>query len=164
MKIFSDEEIMAEIESALKDKKENERRIIVFADDMCTYTLADGVGTAKMGYPANAFIIRVPSSSRVTPKMILKAFELGADGVFLGECEEAVSPFPSTLKVIKENVEKARIALKEAGIEPERIQYSPFVTVMFPKFVNLIKKLNEIASKEIPEEKRRKLHVLEVIE
>jgi len=35
---------------------------------------------------------------------------------------------------------------------------------MFPKFVNLIKKLNEIASKEIPEEKRRKLHVLEVIE
>lgn len=137
----------------------------MFADDMCTYTLADGVGTAKLRYDSNVYIIRVPSSSRVTPNMMIRAFEMGADGIFLGECEEAVSPYPETLKVIEENVKKAREALRNAGIEEERIQYSPFVTVMFKKFVNLANKMVKIADKygEIPEEKRRKLRVLEVV-
>jgi len=165
LKIFSNDEIMAEIEMALKDKGKGEKRIIMFADDMCTYTLADGVGTAKLRYDSNVYIIRVPSSSRVTPNMMIRAFEMGADGIFLGECEEAVSPYPETLKVIEENVKKAREALRNAGIEEERIQYSPFVTVMFKKFVNLANKMVKIADKygEIPEEKRRKLRVLEVV-
>lgn len=166
LKIFSNGEVMAEIEAALKDKKDGEKRILIFADNMCTYTLADGVGTAKMKYPSNTYIIRVPSSSRVTPKMILKAFEMGADGIFLGECEEAVSPYPNTLKAIKENVEKVRDALSKAGIEADRIQYSSFVTVMFKKFVNLTNKMAEIADKygNIPEEKRKKLNIVEVVQ
>ena len=166
LKLFSNDEIMAEIEAAVKDKKEGEHRILIFADDMCTYTLADGVGTAKLKYPTDTFIIRVPSSSRVTAKMMLKAFELGADGIFLGECEEAVSPYPGTIEAIKYNVEKAREALKNAGISPERIQYSTFVTVMFQKFVKIANKMHEIAEKEgeIEKEKRMRLGKIEVIE
>jgi len=164
LKIFSNDEIMAEIEAAVKNKKEGEHRILIFADDMCTYTLADGVGTSKMKYPSDTFIIRVPSSSRITPKMMIKAFELGADAIFLGECEEAVSPYPGTLNVIKENVEKAREILKQAGISPERIQYDTFVTVMFPKFVKIANKLHEIAeSEEISKEKRTRLREIEVV-
>ncbi len=164
LKIFSNDEIMAEIEAAVKNKKEGEHRILIFADDMCTYTLADGVGTSKMKYPSDTFIIRVPSSSRITPKMMIKAFELGADAIFLGECEEAVSPYPGTLNVIKENVEKAREILKQAGISPERIQYDTFVTVMFPKFVKIANKLHEIAeSEEISKDKRMRLREIEVV-
>ncbi len=159
LKIFSNDEVMAEIENALKGKKKGEKRILVFADDMCTYTLADSVGTAKMKYDSSAYIIRIPSSSRITPKMMIKAFEMGADGVFLGECEKAVSPYPNTLEAIESNVKKAKEALVEAGIEPERVQYSPFVTVMFQKFVNLVNKMAQNANEfgDIPEEKRKKL-------
>ena len=159
LKIFSNDEVMAEIENALKGKKKGEKRILVFADDMCTYTLADSVGTAKMKYDASTYIIRIPSSSRITPKMMIKAFEMGADGVFLGECEKAVSPYPNTLEAIESNVKKAKEALVEAGIEPERVQYSPFVTVMFQKFVNLVNKMAQNANEfgDIPEEKRKKL-------
>lgn len=159
LKLFSNAEIMAEIEAALAGKKPGERRILVFADDMCTYTLADGVGTAKLPYPVEAYIIRVPSSSRVTPAMLVRAFALGADAVFLGECEEAVSPYPGTLAAIRENVRRAREALEAAGIEPERIQYSAFVTVMFKKFTGLLRSLAEAVKRygEIPEEKRKAL-------
>jgi len=159
LKLFSNAEIMAEIEAALAGKKPGERRILVFADDMCTYTLADGVGTAKLPYPVEACIIRVPSSSRVTPAMLVRAFALGADAVFLGECEEAVSPYPGTLAAIRENVRRAREALEAAGIEPERIQYSAFVTVMFKKFTGLLRSLAEAVKRygEIPEEKRKAL-------
>jgi len=166
LRIYSDDEIMAEIEAALKDKREDEKRILIFADDMCTYTLADSVGTAKREYPPNTYLIRVPSSSRVTPKMMLKTFEMGADGIFLGECEEAVSPYPNTLDVIDENIKKVRTVLSRAGIAPERVNYSPFVTVMLPKFVNTINKMVEIVNKygNIPEEKRRKLSAVEVMQ
>ncbi len=159
LKLFSNAEIMAEIEAALAGKRPGERRILVFADDMCTYTLADGVGTAKLPYPVEAYIIRVPSSSRVTPAMLIRAFALGADAVFLGECEEAVSPYPGTLAAIRENVRRAREALEAVGIEPERIQYSSFVTVMFKKFTGLLRSLAEAVGGygEIPEGKRKAL-------
>lgn len=159
LKLFTNEEIMAEIERALKDKKDGEKRVLMFADDMCTYTLADGVGTAKMNYPPNIYVIRVPSSSRVTPKMILKAFELGADAVFLGECEDAVSPYPGTGEAIKSNIEEVRKVLRAAGIEEERLQFSQFVTVMYTKFVNIGKGLAKMAEElgNVPEEKRKNL-------
>jgi len=159
LRVFTNAELMAEIEAALLDKKEGESRMLLFADDMCTYTLADGVGTSKITYPSDVYIIRVPSSSRVTPKMMLKAFELGADAIFLGECEPAVSPFPGTNEVIKRHIEEAKKVLESAGIEPERIEYSPFVTVMYTRFANLTKKLSRTAKElgPIPEEKRKKL-------
>lgn len=159
LKLFSNSEIMAEIEAALLDKKPDETRILIFADDMCTYTLADGVGTSKINYPADVYIIRVPSSSRITPKMMIKAFELGADAIFLGECEPVVSPFPGTNEAIERHVAEVKKVLESAGIEPERIEYSTFVTVMYTKFANITKKLSRMAKDMggIPEEKRKKL-------
>jgi len=159
LKVFSNEEIMAEIRNAMINKKEGEKRILLFADDLCTYTLADSVGTAKMKYDSSVYIIRVPSSSRITPKMMLKAFEMGADGIFLGECEKAVSPYPNTLEVIERNVNMVREKLIRAGIEPERVDYSSFVTVMLQKFVNLVNGMSEKINKfgDISEEKRKRL-------
>ena len=159
LKVYTNDEIMAQIEAALLDKRPGESRILIFADDMCTYTLADGVGTSKINYPSDVYIIRVPSSSRITPKMLLKAFELGADGIFLGECEPAVSPFPNTNEAIMEHIKAVKEALQKAGIEPERIEYSTFVTVMYTKFANITKKLSRMAKDlgNIPEEKRKAL-------
>ncbi len=85
--------------------------------------------------------------------------------MFLGECEEAVSPFPGSLEAIKDNVERARQALGAVGIEPDRIQYSAFVTVMFKKFTDIIRSLTDKVKQyeEIPEEKRKELEgVVEV--
>ncbi len=159
LKVFSNDEIISAMKAALEDKKEGEVRIIVFADDMCTYTLADGVGTNKLSYPESVHIIRVPSSARVTPKLILKAFELGADAVFLGECEDAVSPFIGTNNAIKENVRKAKEIMKKLGIEEDRVRAESFVTVMYGKFVKIMEEMESLARKygNIPEEVRRRI-------
>ena len=159
LKVFSNSKIMEEIESALEDKKPGDNRILLFADDMCTYRLADNAGTAKMRYSSDILIIRVPSSSRVTPEMMAKAFELGADGIMLGECEPAVSPYPGTAQAITKNVEKLKQMLQKSGIEPERALFSPYVTVMLSKFVNETNKMSDMTRKlgNIPEDKRKKL-------
>ena len=50
------------------------------------YGGADTAGTARMQYPPNVRIIRVMCSGRISPSMIFKAFQEGADGVFVGGC------------------------------------------------------------------------------
>jgi heterodisulfide reductase subunit A len=141
--MYTNQQIMENIKGALANKKEGETKIIVFADDTCTYRLADSVGTAKLSYSSDAIIIKVPSGSRVTPKMVLESFKLGADGVFIGECEDKTSPYPHSGEVIRKNVSLLKKILEEEGIAPDRITFVQFVTVMLKGFINEIDTLAE---------------------
>ncbi len=58
-------------------------RIIAFACNWCAYAAADLAGVSRVQYPANIRIIRVMCSGRVNPGFILKALQLGADGVLV---------------------------------------------------------------------------------
>jgi len=60
-----------------------EPKIIAFCCNWCAYSAADLAGISRLQYPANMRIIRVMCSGRVNPNFILKAFEMGADGVFV---------------------------------------------------------------------------------
>jgi heterodisulfide reductase subunit A len=155
--VYTDAQLLAEIKSGLESKKKDEIRFLIFADDMTAYKLSDNVGTAKMLYSSNSRIARVPSSSRITPRLMLQAFALGADGLFLAESEEKSSPYPHVISVIESNISQVRSVLKEEGIEGERIKFTQFVTVMLTGFVNntngLANFLKEVGP--IPEEKRK---------
>jgi len=52
----------------------------------CSYAGADLAGTSRITYPANVRVIRVPCSGRVDPLFVVKAFQLGADGVLISGC------------------------------------------------------------------------------
>ena len=58
-------------------------RIIAFACNWCAYSAADLAGVSRFQYPPNMRIIRVMCSGRINPNFILKAFQLGADGVLV---------------------------------------------------------------------------------
>jgi len=58
-------------------------RIITFACNWCAYSAADLAGVSRFQYPPNVRIIRVMCSGRVNPNFILKAFQMGADGVLV---------------------------------------------------------------------------------
>jgi len=58
-------------------------RIVAFACNWCAYAAADLAGVSRVQYPANIRIIRVMCSGRVNPGFILKAIQLGADGVLV---------------------------------------------------------------------------------
>ncbi len=148
LKMFTTDQLLGEIRGALSGKKEGERRIILFADTMCTYKLADSVGTGKKAYADSVRIIRVPSSSRVTATLILQSFVLGADGVFIGDCEAKSTPYPGSIEFTERNVKKAGSILKEAGVNPERLVFFQFATVMIPKFVMLMNKIDRTAAED----------------
>jgi len=58
-------------------------KIITFACNWCAYSAADLAGVSRLQYPPNMRIIRVMCSGRVNPNFILKAFQMGADGVLV---------------------------------------------------------------------------------
>ena len=63
-----------------------EPRIVGFLCNWCSYAGADKAGAAQTAYPPNVSIIKVMCSGRIDPQFVLKAFELGADGVLVLAC------------------------------------------------------------------------------
>jgi F420-non-reducing hydrogenase iron-sulfur subunit len=61
-----------------------EPTIIGFLCNWCAYAGADLAGVSRLQYPANLRTIRTLCSATVRPDQILKAFQKGADGVFVG--------------------------------------------------------------------------------
>ena len=57
--------------------------IVAFACNWCAYSAADLAGVSRFQYPTNIRVIRVMCSGRVSPNFILKAFQMGADGVLV---------------------------------------------------------------------------------
>lgn len=98
-----------------------EPKILGIFCNWCSYAGADMAGTSRMQYPPNVRIIRVLCSGRVDPQFVLKALELGADGVLVAGCH------PGDCHYVKGNYRaERRIALlkrmlEQLGIEPERL-------------------------------------------
>jgi len=66
-----------------KLKQDFDPKIIAFCCNWCSYPAADGAGVNRIQYPPNVRIIRVMCGGRINPSFVLKAFEMGADGVMV---------------------------------------------------------------------------------
>jgi len=96
--------------------------ILGFACNWCTYAGADLAGTSRTQYPPNMKLIRVMCSGRIDPTFILKAFALGADGVFIGGCHPGDCHYiEGNLKAWR-RIEVVKKLLPTFGIEPERLR------------------------------------------
>ncbi len=99
-----------------------EPRIVGFCCNWCSYAGADLAGVSRFQYPPNMRIIRVMCSGRVDPTFILKALEVGADGVLIAGCH------PGDCHYIAGNYKAARRILllkkmlEQLGIERDRVQ------------------------------------------
>ena len=69
--------------SKSKTKNEFDPKIVAFCCNWCSYPAADGAGVNRIQYPPNVRIIRVMCGGRINPSFVLKAFEMGADGVMV---------------------------------------------------------------------------------
>jgi F420-non-reducing hydrogenase iron-sulfur subunit len=68
------------------DQPRFEPRIVGFLCNWCSYTGADLAGVSRMKSAPNLRIVRVMCSGRVDPSFLLRAFQLGADGVLVAGC------------------------------------------------------------------------------
>lgn len=59
-------------------------RVLAFLCNWCAYAGADMAGVSRIQYPPEARVIRTMCSSSVAVENILKAFQMGIDGVLVG--------------------------------------------------------------------------------
>jgi heterodisulfide reductase subunit A1 len=130
----TDEQILSMITGMLKDKKPDETRIISFLDSV-GYVSADNIGINKITVPNSIRIIKIPSMNRIMPKHLLHAFNMGVDGIILGEY-----PYNPMYSKTKEKVEGLKKELVKNNINPDRLA---FYKVYIPYFRGLANRFNE---------------------
>jgi F420-non-reducing hydrogenase iron-sulfur subunit len=75
----------------------------------------------RLTYPTNVKVLKVPCTGRVDVIHILKAFENGADGVYVAGCLEGECHYLVGNLRAKKRVGYAKQLLEECGIGGERV-------------------------------------------
>ncbi|RLC92643.1 MAG: hypothetical protein DRI39_07985 [Chloroflexi bacterium] len=100
----------------------HEPRIVGFLCNWCSYAGADVAGTSRITYPPNIRIIRVPCSGRVDPLLIVKSFQMGADGVLVAGCHPGDCHYSEGNYHARRRLAVLRPFLEYLGIERERLR------------------------------------------
>jgi len=90
----------------------------------CSYAGADLAGTSRKKYPANIRIIKVPCSGRIDPLFIVKALQMGYDGVLISGCHPGDCHYQTGNFRARRRVAITKKFLEYMGVEPQRVQAS----------------------------------------
>jgi F420-non-reducing hydrogenase iron-sulfur subunit len=112
--------------------------ILGFACNWCTYAGADLAGTSRLQYPPNMKLIRVMCSGRVDPTFILKAFAVGADGVFIGGCHPGDCHYLKGNLSTRRRVTALKPLLEAMGISSKRLRLEWISASEGAKFAEVI--------------------------
>ena len=123
--------------------KDFEPVIVAFCCHYCAYTAADMAGSKRISYPANVKIIRVPCSGKVDSIHIMKAFENGADGVYVAGCLEGDCHFKNGNLKARRRVKQVQGILDEIGIEKERVEMVTMSAGMGERFARIAGEITE---------------------
>ena len=118
-----------------------EPRIVGFLCEWCAYTGADLAGTSRLKYPTNVDIIRVMCSGRVDPTFILKAFELGADGVLVCGCHPGDCHYSEGNYKAARRMPLLQTMLEAFGIEPQRFRLEWVSASEGEKFASIVREM-----------------------
>ncbi len=120
-----------------------EPKIIGFLCNWCSYRGADTAGMARLKYPPNLKIIRVPCSGRVSPELVLRAFREGADGVMVLGCHIGDCHYSSGNHRAAKRMPLLKKLIEYAGIEPERLYINWVSAAEGERFATVIREFTE---------------------
>ena len=94
-------------------------------------------------FPKNIRMTRVSCTGKLEIVTLLKAFEDGADGVYVVGCPaDGCHNVQGSLRAAK-RVEAVRQALNELDVEPDRIRMFHLPRGLHPEFVDAAKEMNQ---------------------
>ena len=109
-------------------------QIVAFCCTYCAYSAADLAGSMRLQYSPYVRIVKLPCTGKMDPLFILKAFEKGADGVFVAGCLEGSCHFVNGNINARKRVDYTKSLLSSAGVNPERLEMFNLSSSMGRKF------------------------------
>jgi len=110
-------------------------------------------------YPDTIRIVRVPCTGKVDVLHILRAFEKGADGVYVVGCLEGDCRFENGNLRARKRVEQAKAILNKVGIGGDRVKMFNLSSGEGPKFaeyaVEMTRKIEALGPNPIKKAKEK---------
>jgi coenzyme F420-reducing hydrogenase delta subunit len=97
----------------------------------------------RLSYPVNIKIIKLPCTGKIDVLYLLKAFQNGADGVYVAGCMEGDCHYLTGNLRARKRVEYAKKILDEAGIGSERLAMYNMSAAQGVRFVEVAKEMTE---------------------
>lgn len=133
-----------------------EPELTAFTCIYCGSMAADTAGALRLTYPANVKLFRFPCTGKVDVEYILKAFEEGADGVYIvacpiGNCHHVHGNVRATKRLAY-----ARELLEGIGLEGDRLGIFYMSGSQAHGFANAAEQMTERVRKLGPSPLRKK--------
>jgi coenzyme F420-reducing hydrogenase delta subunit len=117
--------------------------IVAFCCEHCAYAAADLAGTSRMQYPPNIRIVRLPCTGKADMLYILKAFQLGADGVMVCGCLKGGCHFTDGNLKCEARVQFLKRILDLLGFGGDRLDMFFMSSAMAGEFVKVAHEFTE---------------------
>jgi F420-non-reducing hydrogenase iron-sulfur subunit len=126
-----------------KSGEDWEPNIVAFCCNWCSYAGADLAGVSRFQYPPNVKIIRVMCSGRVEPQFVLRALELGADGVLVCGCHIGDCHYIAGNEKAEKRMKMTAELLDILGIGHERMRLEWISASEGQKFAETMREFTE---------------------
>ena len=123
-------------------------KIALFTCNWQAYRSLEAAGFNGKRYSSNVVPIRLSCLGRITPGLILKAFENGAKAVCLAGCPEGGCQFQSGNLEAKKVVEESKELVKLLGYNDQLIMYSLLPADDGARIVEMLEDLVRITENE----------------
>ena len=120
-----------------------EPQIVGYCCHFCAFAAADLAGSMRLRYPTNVLIVKLPCTGRVDVLYLLRAFERGADGVFVAGCLEGTCHFMEGNFQAKRRVQYAKRILDEIGVGGDRLEMYNLSSSDGPRFAQIATEMSE---------------------
>jgi F420-non-reducing hydrogenase iron-sulfur subunit len=110
----------------------------------------------RLTYPPNVKIVKIPCTGRVDIIHILKAFEHGADGVYLAGCMEGECHYLRGNIRARQRVEYTKKLLDECGIGGDRLSMYNLSSAQGQRFAEIAREVTAKVRELGPNPARKK--------
>ncbi len=140
---YRPEQMQAQMTALMSINGTSKPLVLAVCCSECGGTAVDSSGMAKMQYPANVRVMKVPCTGLLQINQFLKAFEAGAQGVMVVGCKSDGCHYEVGVNKAEKKVELTKALLKEYGIEPERLEMFNMVYIEGDKFAEAAQMMTE---------------------
>ena len=122
---------------------DKEGKILILATEHCAYPGANSVGQAHSPYPANTYILRVPSPVLFPETFYLNCFEKGIGGIIIMSCGTEC-PYPGAYEALAKRIDRVYALMKERNLDIRRLRLTAICTVCNRAFLKEVNEMNSL--------------------
>ena len=122
-------------------------KVVAYCCTYCAYTAGDLAGSLRLEYAPNVRIVQVLCTGKIDAILLLRAFEDGADAVYVAGCAIGDCHFLEGNVHAIRTVAHTKKLMAEVGLEPERLEFFHIPASEGPGFADRANEMTELARK-----------------